>query len=245
MLYRFLHLLQARPGQAGRHFQSPKVHLCGRVSRAAESGCRYSLVWYAATPTPNGRHATRVIGRDCQRDAASVSLVEMWRQHWRHTHGAPRRELDTPTVLYLYRMWNKQRNLVVYCASHLTYVSIQAKSLLGHILSNSATNFPNMLAKSGLIIYRTSKSLLGNLKKKKKKYIWIKSTMAGGFRSESTFYVFFFTFNVKKIICFSTVLKWEIYINKRESPLLLSLLRSCWHIFRMLLPSILIKRSLR
>ena len=44
VLYRFLHLLQARPAQARRHFQSPKFHLCGRVSRAAESGCRYSLV---------------------------------------------------------------------------------------------------------------------------------------------------------------------------------------------------------
>ena len=167
MLYRFLHLLQARPGQAGRHFQSPKVHLCGRVSRAAESGCRPLLSLIAAAPTPNGRHATHVIGRD-----------------WRHTHGTPWRELDTPTVLDLFRMWNKQPNLVVYCAFHLTYVSIQANS-------NSATNFPNMLAKSGLIIYRTSKSLLGNFKKK---YIYIyglNPQWRGGFGPNPLFMYFF------------------------------------------------------
>ena len=42
------------PGQAGRHFQSPKVHLCGRVSRAAESECHplLSLRCHSYPPPP-------------------------------------------------------------------------------------------------------------------------------------------------------------------------------------------------
>ena len=78
VLYRFLHLLQARPGGI---FSLLKLICEQGLTRRYETGCRYSLVLYAAAPTPNRRHATRVIGRDCQRDAASVSLVETWRQH--------------------------------------------------------------------------------------------------------------------------------------------------------------------
>ena len=78
VLYRFLHLLQARTGGI---FSLLKFTCVGESHGAAETGCRPLLSLIAAGPTPNGRHATRVIGRDCQRDAASISLVETWRQH--------------------------------------------------------------------------------------------------------------------------------------------------------------------
>ena len=105
------------PGQARRHFHSPKVYLWTGTHAPSRDWMPLLLSLIAGAPTPNRRHATRVIGRDCQQDAASLSLVETWRQHWRHTHGAPRREFDTPTILDLFRKWNKQWNLVVYCAS--------------------------------------------------------------------------------------------------------------------------------
>ena len=105
------------PGQAMQHFHSPKVDLWTGSHTPSRDWMPLLLSLIAGAPTPNRRHMTRVIGRDCQRDAASLSLVQMWRQHWRHTHGAPWRELDTPTLLNLFRKWNKQWNLVVYCAS--------------------------------------------------------------------------------------------------------------------------------
>ena len=101
VLYRFLHLLQARPGQAGWHFQSPKVHLCGRVSRAAETGCRDSLVWYAALlPLLRATQAARTCQNlparangSCWREAASHWSRGRCPVTWRHDslHMLPRR----------------------------------------------------------------------------------------------------------------------------------------------------------
>ena len=48
VLYRFLHLLQARLGG----IFSLLMLICEQgITRRHENGCRYSLVWYAATPT--------------------------------------------------------------------------------------------------------------------------------------------------------------------------------------------------
>ena len=89
VLYRFLHLLQARPSQAGRHFQSPTVHLCGRVSRAARTGCRYSLVWYAVLlPLLRATQAART----CQNPPAQAN-GSCWREaasHWSRGSGGGR-----------------------------------------------------------------------------------------------------------------------------------------------------------
>ena len=85
MLYRFLHLLQARPGSI---FSLLKF-TCVGVSWAAESECRYSLVWYTALlPLLRATQAART----CQNPPARAN-GSCWREaasHWLRGSGGGR-----------------------------------------------------------------------------------------------------------------------------------------------------------